>query len=824
MPKLTYVVGDAGETRTVDVGDSCSIGSLAGNTILLDAALGVSRRHCQILKIASGYEIADLGSTNGTKVNGATVKKHKLVNGDRIEVGRVALTYDDGSGPAAEEEISLEGDVPAAAAAPKAAGSASDQCVLVYAGGEKDGQKVPLDKQRITFGRNAKNNVVMGDTGASGFHAEIAREGGAYVLRDLGSTNGTLVDGEPISETALQHGARIRMGATRFVFVDPTVSDFEKAMAAVDDLGSEWGLLRAEMDMTRVQEARRSQAVMILLVLVVVLGGGAFVVTHPDLFSGEKQKLALIDGNRVEDFSFEEHQGAGWTARPGTPTKARAADAKTEGKAHQGTNFFAVARDGSGGTCAAAQSDLATAFTVSPGRPVEFGAFVRTANGALAGVRVLWLDKPEKEAVEIGRNATPLASSADWQLVKGTAMPPEGSRVARLELIDAAGGTAFFDDVFFVVGSGDAGVTQVKDAPILLTASSDGQATIARDETKLLVDGAVVGGALRNDVVSNAALRGDRAGSHTFPAGGGLTWSGSLVDPVTGQPASVEIKKFAPKDKRYVELEMKLPNAEAAWLATLPEEFVSAGVGVRAESNFTRASEPRLFDKVQDVSFGGQHRFKVSKAEGCGPLRVALFKAGDTWEVAFGAADGNLKLSIDTDSDALIRDIDKLKDDAAQARAQRHFGAAISKLKQLGGYYPGGSKEALDVEQQWQKLEADGTESLGSLDKRVAGAVQFSDDAELRSAAAECDTLATDYDGHEIGKAAAKLAATAKDALQKIGRVAAERQAAPLLRKADDFAAMNMPTLARTYYAEIVQRFPDTEAAKKAGAALARPK
>src|SRR5262245_46075280 len=282
MPKLTYVVGSAGETRSVDVGDSLSIGSLPGSGLLLDATQGVSRRHCQILRISSGYELADLGSTNGTKVNGETIKKHKLAQGDRIEVGKVTLTWDDGSGGGAEEEISLEepagGGAPAArAAAAKPGAGASDQCMLVHTGGSDDGKKITLEKQRTTFGRNAKNVVVLSDSGASGFHAEIAREGGAYVLRDLGSTNGTLVDGEPVSETALQHGARIRMGATRFVFVDPTVSDFEKAMAAVDDLGSEWGMLRAEMDMTRVQEARRSQLVTTIVVLVVVLGGGAFV-------------------------------------------------------------------------------------------------------------------------------------------------------------------------------------------------------------------------------------------------------------------------------------------------------------------------------------------------------------------------------------------------------------------------------------------------------------------------------------------------------------------------------------------------------------------
>jgi pSer/pThr/pTyr-binding forkhead associated (FHA) protein len=823
MPKLTYVVGDGGETRSVDVGDSCSIGSLAGNTIVLDAGSGASRRHCQILKIASGYELADLGSTNGTKVNGTIVKKHKLANGDRIEVGKVVLTYDDGSGAAVEEEISLEGDAPAAAAAPsKGASSASDQCVLVYAGGEKDGQKVALDKQRTTFGRNAKNNVVLADTGASGFHAEVAREGGAYVLRDLGSTNGTLVDGEPISETALQHGARIRMGATRFVFVDPTVSDFEKAMAAVDDLGSEWGLLRAEMDMTRVQEARRSQAVMIGLLLVVVLGGGAYVVTHPDAFSGTKQTLAAIDGNMVQDFSFEEHPGTGWAARPDSPTKARPADAKSDGAAKQGTNFYSVSRDGSGGTCAAAQSSLESAFTVSPGRAVEFGAQVRTTGGAMAGVRVVWLDRPDKDHKEIGRNSTALATGTDWQQVKGSAVPPEGARAARLELVNAASDQAFFDDVFFVVG-GNAGGGSKSDGPVTLTASADGQTTISRSGAKLLVDGAASGGAVRSDAVGTPSLRGDRSGSASVEPGGGLTVRGSLIDPGTLKPAPFSVT-VAAKESRYVNIDAELPGAEAAWVATVPDEFITAGIGVRSEANFVRASEPRVFEKVQDVSFGGTHKFKVSRAEGCGPLRAALYKIGETWEIGFGAADGKLKLVIDTDSNALTADIVKLRDDAAQAKSQRKFGVAITKLKQLGGYHPGGSPEAVAIEQEWMQLETTGNDALEKLDKRVAGAVQFRDDAELRACAAEAEKLKTEYAGHPVGDAAAKLGTTVKDASDKNGLIAAERAAAPFLRKADDFAAMKMPGLAKAFYSEVVARFPGTEAAKKAGEKLGNPK
>jgi len=48
----------------------------------------VSRQHCRLLPIKSGIELADLGSTNGTYVNGIIKKKYILKDGDRIRVGR----------------------------------------------------------------------------------------------------------------------------------------------------------------------------------------------------------------------------------------------------------------------------------------------------------------------------------------------------------------------------------------------------------------------------------------------------------------------------------------------------------------------------------------------------------------------------------------------------------------------------------------------------------------------------------------------------------------------------------------------------------------
>jgi pSer/pThr/pTyr-binding forkhead associated (FHA) protein len=78
----------------------------------------------------------------------------------------------------------------------------------------------PLDGMRVTVGRNAGNDVVLaGDENASRLHAVLERVGPGWCVRDLGSRNGTFVNGARISgERALQHGDEVRVGTTRLVF------------------------------------------------------------------------------------------------------------------------------------------------------------------------------------------------------------------------------------------------------------------------------------------------------------------------------------------------------------------------------------------------------------------------------------------------------------------------------------------------------------------------------------------------------------------------------------------------------------------------------
>ena len=81
-----------------------------------------------------------------------------------------------------------------------------------------DGVSTALTKPSVTIGRLPECDVVVDDAGASRQHARIRRTEGGFVLTDLGSTNGTMVNGEPIQEHVLEHGDRITIGETELEF------------------------------------------------------------------------------------------------------------------------------------------------------------------------------------------------------------------------------------------------------------------------------------------------------------------------------------------------------------------------------------------------------------------------------------------------------------------------------------------------------------------------------------------------------------------------------------------------------------------------------
>jgi hypothetical protein len=84
---------------------------------------------------------------------------------------------------------------------------------------------------RVSIGRGAGNDIDLGDLHASSRHAEIVAEGKTFLLRDLGSRNGTVVNGEKVKEVKLRHGADIRIGATTMSFLTDADDSFSTTAA-----------------------------------------------------------------------------------------------------------------------------------------------------------------------------------------------------------------------------------------------------------------------------------------------------------------------------------------------------------------------------------------------------------------------------------------------------------------------------------------------------------------------------------------------------------------------------------------------------------------
>jgi FhaA, N-terminal domain/FHA domain len=92
QPVERAVLEWTGGTRTL-TDHVTSIGRSSDCSIVLSDP-NVSRRHAEIRHIGEGYSLIDLGSTNGTEVNGQRVVETALMNGDVISVGQTKLTFE----------------------------------------------------------------------------------------------------------------------------------------------------------------------------------------------------------------------------------------------------------------------------------------------------------------------------------------------------------------------------------------------------------------------------------------------------------------------------------------------------------------------------------------------------------------------------------------------------------------------------------------------------------------------------------------------------------------------------------------------------------
>ncbi len=119
---------------------------------------------------------------------------------------------------------------------------------FVVTKGRDDGKEMVLQAPLVTIGTLPENSLVLTDPTVSRKHASVEETSGGYVLRDLGSTNGTFLDSVRVREGYIQAGSVIRLGQTEMVF-SPLEERIENLRSSSDRFG---GLIGASLPMREV--------------------------------------------------------------------------------------------------------------------------------------------------------------------------------------------------------------------------------------------------------------------------------------------------------------------------------------------------------------------------------------------------------------------------------------------------------------------------------------------------------------------------------------------------------------------------------------------
>ena len=234
--------------REYQVGSSpLTLGRDAGSNVVVSGG-EVSRQHAEIRSDAEGYLLVDL-SVNGSYVNGERMgKTHRLARADIIRIGNDEFRFYADASSAAPASAPSEPaqpappqpagathrlsdtmfDLPVPAAAQPAAESKHDTppapvavplASLLLRSGELKGRRLAIKVPVVNIGRGDYNDVIIADPSVSTTHAKLQRRDAIWILTDLGSTNGTFVEGERLTgEMPLSPGTTIKFGDVAALF------------------------------------------------------------------------------------------------------------------------------------------------------------------------------------------------------------------------------------------------------------------------------------------------------------------------------------------------------------------------------------------------------------------------------------------------------------------------------------------------------------------------------------------------------------------------------------------------------------------------------
>jgi len=323
-----------------------------------------------------------------------------------------------------------------------------DRFSLRFQNGEREGDRVAISAPRFTLGRRPGNSLQLDDASVSGQHAEILVDEQGLLLRDLGSTNGTRVGGQKVTEARPAHGDRIVFGSVETILEDAELGgDVAAPAAAASASAAGEGVERISLEQVA-RSGKGSKVALIGVVVLVLAGGGAAAFLSfggGGKRAGKQAPVAVVEGNLLGGASFEDDDlDTSWSADESAPTLFN----PWGGAAASGEDGARAAL--AAGEWAVLQSELAG---VSAGRAIELGGWLRARGDAAGRIGIAFLtpDGPEGEP---GRRTTAwgpwIRDVSQHQEVRFTANVPPGATRARA-LIEArataaASATANEDD------------------------------------------------------------------------------------------------------------------------------------------------------------------------------------------------------------------------------------------------------------------------------------------------------------------------------------------------------------------------------------------
>ncbi len=210
----SLVVTEPDGTFTVQLtADRITFGRSPDSDIRVHASF-VSKRHGVLERAGHTYRFVHLGETNPTVIDGSPVRERTLQNGDSLRIG---------SGDGLSVTLLFVN--------PAAPGQKS---VPVEAHRTPDGERSSMVRATLgtadvlNIGRGPANDLVLSSMLVSRKHAEVARRGDSYVLKDLNSSNGTFLNGVQIGEQALRDGDSIRIGPYKLLYAAGRIQGYNE--------------------------------------------------------------------------------------------------------------------------------------------------------------------------------------------------------------------------------------------------------------------------------------------------------------------------------------------------------------------------------------------------------------------------------------------------------------------------------------------------------------------------------------------------------------------------------------------------------------------